>query len=135
MDRRFFTRTCRSLSKGLVVVDLDGDGSEQTGWNILYLHVANYDRVAKGQWVDTNDRIGHASCEGGIATGTHLHFARKYNGEWVSADGPLAFVLSGWTAVAGDKPYQGKLVRGNQVITADVNGQAIAAIFRENDGP
>jgi murein DD-endopeptidase MepM/ murein hydrolase activator NlpD len=122
-------------SKGLVVVDLDGDGSEQTGWNILYLHVANYDRVAKGQWVDANDRIGHASCEGGVATGTHLHFARKYNGEWVSADGPLAFALSGWIAVAGDKPYQGKLVRGNQVITADVNGQAKAAISRENDGP
>jgi murein DD-endopeptidase MepM/ murein hydrolase activator NlpD len=120
-------------SKGLVIVDLDGDGSEQTGWNILYLHVANYDRVAKGQWVDTNDRIGHASCEGGISTGTHLHFARKYNGEWVSADGPLPFVLSGWTAVAGDRPYQGKLVRGNQVITADVNGQAKAAIYREND--
>jgi len=122
-------------SKGLVVVDLDGDGSEQTGWNILYLHVANYDRVTKGQWVDINDRIGHASCEGGIATGTHLHLARKYNGEWVSADGPLAFTLSGWIAVAGDRPYQGKLVRGNQVITADVNGQAKAAIYRENDGP
>ena len=121
--------------KGVVVVDLDGDGSEQTGWNILYLHVANKDRIQKGQWVDTNDRIGHASCEGGIATGTHLHFARKYNGEWVFADGPIPFVLSNWRAVAGDKPYQGKLVRGDQVITADVNGQLKALIFRESDGP
>ena len=24
---------------GVVVVDLDGDGNEQTGWDILYLHV------------------------------------------------------------------------------------------------
>jgi hypothetical protein len=101
----------------------------------LYLHVANKDRVQKGQWVDTNDRIGHASCEGGIATGTHLHFARKYNGEWVIADGPIPFVLDGWRAVAGDKPYHGKLVRGDQVITADVNSQLKALIFRESDGP
>lgn len=120
--------------KGLVVVDLDGDGSEQTGWNILYLHVANQSRVAKGQWVETNDLIGHASCEGGISTGTHLHFARKYNGEWVTADGPIPFVLSGWTVIAGEKPYQGKMVKGNKVIVADVNGQSRALIYREDEG-
>jgi len=119
---------------GMVVVDLDGDGSEQTGWNILYLHVANQGRVAKGQWVNINDHIGHASCEGGIATGTHLHIARKYNGEWIIADGPIPFVLSGWTAVAGDKPYQGKLIKGNLIIVADVNGQSKASIYREDDG-
>jgi murein DD-endopeptidase MepM/ murein hydrolase activator NlpD len=120
--------------KGIVVVDLDGDGSEQTGWNILYLHVANQNRVTKGQWVDTNDLIGHASCEGGISTGTHLHFARKYNGEWVIADGPIPFVLSGWTVIAGEKPYEGKLVRGNKIIVADVYGQSRALIFREEEG-
>jgi len=119
--------------KGIVVVDLDGDGSEQTGWNILYLHVANQSRVSKGQWVETNDLIGHASCEGGISTGTHLHFARKYNGEWVIADGPMPFVLSGWTVIAGERPYLGKMVKGNKVITADVNGQSRALIFREAD--
>ena len=119
--------------KGIVVVDMDGDGSEQTGWNILYLHVANQSRVAKGQWVDTNDLIGHASCEGGISTGTHLHFARKFNGEWMIADGPIPFVLSGWTVIAGDKPYLGKLVKGNKIITADVYGQARSLIFREED--
>jgi hypothetical protein len=101
----------------------------------LYLHVSNTARIAKGQWVDVNDHIGHASCEGGIATGTHLHIARKYNGEWVTADGPMPFVLDGWTAVAGDKPYLGKLVKGDTVITADVNGQAKALIYRVSDGP
>lgn len=120
---------------GVVVVDLDGDGSEQTGWNILYLHVSNTDRVAKGQWVDANDHIGHASCEGGIATGTHLHIARKYNGEWITADGPMPFVLDGWTAIAGDRPYIGKLVKGDTTITADVNGQSKALIYRVSDGP
>jgi LasA protease len=119
---------------GIVVVDLDGDGKEQTGWDVLYLHVANKDRVAKGSWVEMNDPIGHASCEGGIATGTHLHIARKYNGEWMAADGPVPFVLSGWTAVAGEKPYEGKLVQGNRVITADLYGQLRALIFREDNG-
>ena len=119
---------------GIVVVDLDGDGKEQTGWNILYLHVAGKDRVSKGQWVEADDHIGHASCEGGIATGTHLHIARKYNGEWITADGPVPFVLSGWTAVAGEKPYEGKLIKGNRVITADLYGQLRALIYREQDG-
>jgi LasA protease len=117
---------------GVVVVDTDGDGSEQTGWNILYLHVAANNRVAKGEWVDQDDRIGHPSCEGGASTGTHLHFARKYNGEWVIADGPLPFVLSGWTVYAGEKPYQGKLVKGDKVITADLYAQALALIRRED---
>ena len=118
---------------GVVVVDMDGDGSEQTGWNILYLHVAAKDRVAKGEWVEMNDLVGHASCEGGMSTGTHLHFARKYNGEWVIADGPLPFVLSGWTVVAGEKPYQGKLVKGDKEITADLYAQLRSLIFREED--
>jgi hypothetical protein len=111
---------------------MDGDGHEQTGWNIMYLHVANNGRVPLGTWVDQNDRIGHASCEGGLSTGTHVHTARKYNGEWVVADGPIPWVLSGWTVVAGDAPYLGKLVRGNQVVTADVYGQAKSLIVRDD---
>lgn len=118
---------------GVVVVDMDGDGSEQTGWNILYLHVATKDRVAKGEWVEQDDPIGHPSCEGGVSTGTHVHIARKYNGEWVIADGPLPFILSGWTVYAGEKPYQGKLVKGDRVITADLYAQSMAVIKREED--
>lgn len=117
---------------GVVMVDMDGDGSEQTGWNILYLHVANQDRVKLGQWVEQDDLIGHASCEGGVATGTHVHIARKYNGEWMLADGPIPLVFDGWTVVAGDKPYLGKMVNGNRVVTADVYGQAWSLITREN---
>ncbi len=104
---------------GVVVIDQDGDGYEQTGWTLLYLHVATKDRVPLGTWVEVGDRIGHPSCEGGFSTGTHVHMARRYNGEWVPADGPLPFTLSGWQAKAGVKPYQGWLTRGDEVIYAN----------------
>lgn len=117
--------------RGAVVVDLDGDGYEQTGWALLYMHIGTQDRVPKGTWVEVNDRIGHASCEGGVSTGTHLHFARKYNGEWVTADGPIPFVLSGWRVVAGDKAYEGKMIRGNEVVIADPVGQKWSNIYRD----
>ena len=120
--------------KGIIVTDMDGDGSEQTGWNILYLHISSEERVVqKGQWVEMGERIGHPSCEGGVATGTHVHIARKYNGEWVIADGALPFVLSGWRVVAGDEPYLGRLIKGNKVITADIFGSAKSNIIREKD--
>ena len=118
---------------GVVVVDMDGDGSEQTGWNIMYLHIASKDRVALGQWVDINGLIGHASCEGGKSTGTHIHVARKYNGEWMLADGPIPFVMDEWTVVAGEEPYLGRMVDGNRVITADVYGQAWSLVTREDE--
>jgi LasA protease len=103
---------------GEVKIDLDGDGHEQTGWVLFYLHIAEKDRVAVGTRVDQGDPIGHPSCEGGISEATHIHFARKYNGEWIAADGPLPFVLSGWQAHSGGKPYDGTLTRDNQVRTA-----------------
>jgi LasA protease len=103
----------------VVVIDLDGDGMEETGWDILYLHIADKDRIAEGAHVEIGDRIGHASCQGGIATGTHVHMARKFNGEWMLAGGPVPFVLSGWTAAAGPKTGQGTLTKGNLVAIAN----------------
>jgi LasA protease len=103
---------------GVVVLDLDGDGREQTGWDLIYLHIADEGRVAQGTFVETGDLIGHPSCQGGIATGTHLHLVRKYNGEWILADGPLPFDLSGWVAHAGILPYQGELTKGDQAVLA-----------------
>ena len=121
--------------RGVVVEDLDGDGYEQTGWDLVYLHVATLDRVPVGTYVQTNDRIGHASCEGGIATGTHLHFVRKYNGEWVAADGPMPFVLSGWTVHAGSAAYMGTLTKGSVTIIADPVGQLKSVIIRSANDP
>jgi hypothetical protein len=63
--------------------------------------------------------------------GTHLHFARRYNGEWIPAgSGPVPMVLSGWTAHEYVMPYDGTLTRGDEVRTAyecwddDFNGLA-----------
>jgi len=117
---------------GVVVLDLDGDGYEQTGWSLLYLHVATDGRVPLGTWVETDDRIGQPSCEGGVSTGTHLHFARKYNGEWLLADGAIPFNLDGWIAHAGEKPYEGTLTRGDEIVIANPVGSAESVIFRDS---
>jgi murein DD-endopeptidase MepM/ murein hydrolase activator NlpD/LysM repeat protein len=103
---------------GVVVLDLDGDGDERTGWDILYLHVATAGRASVGRTLKRGDPVGYPSCEGGTATGTHVHVARKYNGEWIPADGALAFDLEGWIVHNGDAAYQGTLIRGNQTVTA-----------------
>lgn len=112
------------VASGLVVQDLNNrlraDGLEQTGWAVLYMHIAAHERVEPGTMLHAGDRIGHPSCEGGPATGTHLHIARKYNGEWIAAAGALPFVLSGWVAHPGDAAYQGSLQKGSQVVTANL---------------
>jgi murein DD-endopeptidase MepM/ murein hydrolase activator NlpD len=116
---------------GLVVLDLNNDGYEQTGWDLMYLHIATKDRVPLGTWLNKDDRIGHPSCEGGRANGTHIHFARKFNGEWIVADGPLPFDLSGWIAHAGNTPGEGTLTKGNFVVIAKPNGSAVTKIVRQ----
>lgn len=116
---------------GVVVIDMDGDGYEQTGWSLLYLHIATNDRIPVGTWVEVGDRIGHPSCEGGRSTGTHVHIARRYNGEWVPADGPLPFTLNGWTARASSEVYKGWLVRGDEIIYSNTSSSAASHIKRE----
>lgn len=119
---------------GLVMLDLDGDGDERTGWNILYLHVGTEGRAPAGAQLKQGDRVGVPSCEGGRATGTHVHIARKYNGEWIPADGMqgiLAFNLEGWIAHNGSVEYQGTLTRFSQVVTACVCSNAASFIRSE----
>ncbi len=103
---------------GAVILDLDMDGDERTGWVIFYFHVRTEERVQVGKKLQTGDPIGHPSCEGGRATGTHVHVARLYNGEWIPAAGPLAFNLDGWVAFNGVRPYLGTLKRSTRVVTA-----------------
>lgn len=99
---------------GRVIEDLDGDGFQGTGWDILYMHVAAKGRVAVGTYVNAGDRIGHPSCEGGIATGTHLHLARFYNGVWIRAADPQAPMrLGDWTIRGSDNMYDGYAVDGS----------------------
>jgi len=120
---------------GLVVIDLDGDGHEQTGWVLIYLHLAEKGRVTEGTWVAAGDPLGHPSCEGGFATGTHLHIARKFNGEWIPADGPLPFNLGGWIAHAGPIAYQGKLTRGDVTLVACTCSNYLTFITRTDTDP
>jgi len=114
-----------------VALDLDMDGSEATGWVLFYYHMANHERVKAGTVLEQDERIGHPSCEGTRATGTHLHLARKYNGEWLPLDGMVPFVMSGWTAHAGQRVYEGFLIRGDQIVTAHPDGERGALIIRD----
>ncbi len=110
-----------SMSNGLVIrsragealVDLDGDGFEQTGWVILYMHIEQRDRVPVGTAIGVGDRIGHPSCEGGYSTATHVHLARRYNGEWIAADGAAPFVIGGWMPIGSGSEYGGSLEKGD----------------------
>ncbi len=102
---------------GEVELDLDGDGHIQTGWVILYLHVVlDVDNPLKlGQQVKQGDIIGYASCAGGEAVSSHLHFARRYNGEWLEAGGQVPFELSGWVVQPNLVPYEGTMKKGDKV--------------------
>jgi len=113
-----------------VVLDLDGDGREQTGWAIVYYHLSANGMIAPGTRVEPGAQLGHPSCEGGRATGKHVHIARKFNGEWLAADGPVPLVLSGWQAIADERNYYGALVRGAERVTSDSSGQQGSTIMR-----
>lgn len=104
--------------KGELYLDLDADGNLQTGWVLLYLHVVARDDLTQGQIVSAGAPLGYASCEGGISNSSHLHFARRYNGEWMAADGPVPMVLSGWKFQAGVGQYDGTAVRDGVTKTA-----------------
>jgi murein DD-endopeptidase MepM/ murein hydrolase activator NlpD len=103
---------------GQVAQDISGDGFEQTGWSLIYLHIETRDRVEAGTFLKAGERIGHPSCEGGISTGTHLHLARKYNGVWIEAGGETPFNLGGWIAASSGTNYNGSLTYGDTTLLA-----------------
>lgn len=121
-------------SEGSVVLDLDGDRDETTGWSILYLHIATRDRIAEGTTVRAGDRIGRPSCEGGFSNGTHMHLARRYNGEWIPAScdscrpeyARPVFSLGNWQFLGLPRQeYQGYMVNGDERRVAE-QGRNIA---------
>lgn len=112
---------------GAVVLDLDGDGNERTGWTVLYLHLDTATTVQAGARVVTGDVIGNPACEGGFSTATHLHIGRRYNGEWIPADcrtcsggAAMSFTLGGWESIGlPGQEYQGSLRRGAETRVAE----------------
>ncbi len=115
-------------AEGTVVLDLDGDGNEATGWSIFYLHIDERDRVEQGAVVRAGDPIGRPSCDGGFSNATHMHIARRYNGEWLPADcgqcrpeyAVPPFVLGGWRVIGfANQEYQGQLVRNGERLQAE----------------
>ncbi len=103
---------------GAVILDLDGDGIEQTGWSVFYLHIDSEGRARTGQHVQAGDVIGYPSCEGGYSIATHVHIARRYNGEWIPADADLPFVMDGWVSSGAGVEYDGYLTKDGIVVEA-----------------
>lgn len=113
---------------GYVLLDLDGDGYAGTGPVVQYLHLADAGRVPAGTRVAAGDPLGHPSCEGGFATGSHVHVARRYDGEWLPvAGGAAPLALSGWRFDGGVRPYEGRMVHdalGTRSALKRRNGEA-----------
>ncbi|MFN2159070.1 MAG: LysM peptidoglycan-binding domain-containing protein [Anaerolineales bacterium] len=122
----FLVRSAHNVA----VIDLDGDRFEGSGWNILYLHLAEEGLAREAKQVRLDDRLGHPSCERGVNTGTHVHIARKYNGEWLPADGSVAFILSGWEVFADELNYKGGMQKGEQLVVANINGPRTSVVVR-----
>lgn len=118
--------------EGIVELDLDEDGDPRTGWVLFYLHIGNKDRVPAGTRLEAGDPIGHPSCEGGESTGSHIHIARKYNGEWIPAGGTIPFNLGGWIARDGNQEYQGSLTRFTKTVTASFKAEENSHLTAEN---
>jgi hypothetical protein len=114
---------------GAVVIDLDGDGDERTGWTVFYFHIETEGRTPVGSVLQIGDPIGHPSCEGGRTTGTHIHIARKYNGEWIPADYVIPFDLGGWVAHNGSHEYEGTLTKAGNTIIACTCADAASQIY------
>ncbi len=117
----------RSGIKG-VALDLDKDGDERTGWVIFYLHLATKQRVPLGADLKAGDLVGYPSCEGGRSTGSHVHIARKYNGEWIIADSPIPLKMGGWLTHSGTREYLGTLTKQGSVVTASEFGESFTSI-------
>jgi hypothetical protein len=125
-----------AMAGGLVVrsgidglaLDLDKDGDERTGWVIFYLHLATKQRAPVGAELNAGDFIGYPSCEGGHATGSHIHIGRKYNGEWIIADSIMPFKMSGWVTHNGFREYLGTLTKDGASVTACECGDLYTSI-------
>lgn len=115
---------------GVVMLTLENENSQPTGWEVLYLHISAVGSVRLGDRLAANDPVGHPSCEGGSATGTHVHIARKYKGEWIGSAELFPFILSGWQVIPGRTIYTGTMVKDERVVFARQGGDRDSLISR-----
>lgn len=97
--------------RGRVMLSLDNSDFQGKGWTLMYMHIAASGRASVGAQLNAGDRIGHPSCEGGVADSTHVHFGWMYNGQWIDTQ-VMPMILSGWTITPLDQDYEGRMTRG-----------------------
>ena len=115
-----------------MVVDLDGDGLEETGWNLIYLHIATTDRVPVGTWLEQGSGSDTPAVRADRPRGRICIWPANTTANGCRRKAPWPD-LQGWEARAGRFDYKGWLVRGDQVITANLFGAQEAHISRENE--
>ena len=114
---------------GMAILDMDDDGDEHTGWVLLLLHLKTESIPPAGTRVETGDVLGHPSCDGGTSSGTHVHIARKYNGEWIEAGGVIPLNLDNWIAEDGEEKYEGKMRRYSSYVIASTSSEYFSRIL------
>ncbi len=93
-------------------VEVDHGG----GWKTSYYHLRNVPDPGDQGQVLRNQRvgsIGEETCNGGFASGAHVHFTLWYNGAYYDLDG---IQLSGWTVHSGPSPYNSGYLERDGVI-------------------
>ena len=114
---------------GMAMLDMDDDGDDRTGWVMLFLHLKTESIPPVGTHVETGDVMGHPSCDGGTSSGTHVHIARKYNGEWIEAGGVIPMNLDDWIAEDGPEKYEGVFRRYSSYVIASTSSEYFSRIL------
>jgi len=114
---------------GMAMLDMDDDGDEHTGWVMLLLHLKTESILPVGTHVETGDFLGHPSCDGGTSSGTHVHLARKYNGEWIEAGGIIPLNMDDWITEAGAVKYEGRMRRFSSYVIASTASEYFSRIL------
>jgi hypothetical protein len=86
------------------------------GWKTSYYHLRNIDQPGDQGFLNRNDRVGSIGvevCNGGFASGAHVHFSLWYNGSYYDLDG---IQFSGWTVTSGPEPYSSGFLERDGII-------------------
>ena len=114
---------------GMAMFDMDDDMDEHTGWVLLMLHLKTESIPPVGTHLNEGDFIGHPSCDGGTSSGTHVHIARKYNGEWIPAGGVIPMNFDDWIVEDGDDSYTGYLRRYSTYVVASETSEYFSRVL------